>query len=146
MRQQLKYKESIGGTVTAAPRDTEHGRRYKARSKRLSMASDELRASRNLACPERFKPSNSLASGGSTFRGFPGPLRFSSGEVIGGSQDPDLRLFQYPCQKGLVICQPLGEILAGQDGWVDRSAKRIAGVLGTVRIFVFEADAHEFAL
>ncbi len=53
-------------------------------------------ASASRASPERRSPSNSCASGGSACSCLPGPLRFSRGEVIFATIQPQLGLGKHP--------------------------------------------------
>jgi hypothetical protein len=83
-----------------------------------------LSASFNLARPDFTSPANSLASGGSFVRTFPGPARRSSGdgEVMFGSDHPDLRLLQHPRDERILTATALRKLRHRIDRRIDVSA------------------------
>jgi len=78
-----------------------------------------LVASLSRASPERFRPSNSLASGGSAASGLPVPVKRSSGEVMLAAYDPQFRLRDDAGRESVATLHALQPFGTAVDGRID---------------------------
>jgi len=84
--------------------------------------------------------------GGSAFSGLLGAARFSNGEVIFTPDQPKFWLCQHPCDEGIVLGDPLGQVLASIDFRIDRATKPRAHRLKrskNINIGQSVADQHQ---
>src|SRR4051812_3501120 len=86
-------------------------------------------ASIRRARPERTRPANSCASGGSARRALPGPQRLSKAEGTCVSDDPDLWLLQHTAGKSITALDSRGQRCSRVDVRIDGAAQSLAQLL-----------------
>jgi hypothetical protein len=121
MRKHLKYDVALMWPKSFAPKSCQ-GECMRGVVGEVEAALERIRCIGRILEPrepERFRPSNSLVSGGSAASGLPVPLKRSSGEVMLAAYDPQFRLRDDAGRESVATLHALQPFGTAVDGRID---------------------------